>query len=82
MDQDYWPRLAVRDGDWKLLISDDPERTELFDLRLDRSESMDVSKQHPDVVNRLSSLAIEWSSTLPEQPSPQCIATSGEVTRQ
>jgi arylsulfatase A-like enzyme len=36
-EPDYWPRLAVRDGDWKLVMSDDAQRLELHQLKNDRA---------------------------------------------
>lgn len=37
-EPDWWPRLAVREGDWKLLLTDDVKRVELHRLTDDRSE--------------------------------------------
>jgi N-acetylgalactosamine-6-sulfatase len=75
-DQDYWPRLAIRLGDWKLVLTEDGKRAELYDLRKDRLESMDVSKSHPDIVAQLSSLSLAWSQTMPEKPNPLCVDSS------
>jgi N-acetylgalactosamine-6-sulfatase len=75
-DQDYWPRLAIRLGDWKLVLTEDAKRAELYDLGKDRSESMDVSKSHPDIVAQLSSLSLAWSQTMPEKPNPLCVDSS------
>jgi N-acetylgalactosamine-6-sulfatase len=73
-EPDYWPRLAVREGDWKLLLTDDGKRVELHHLSRDRAESEDVSNDHPDIVARLSKMAIEWKATLPTAPNPECIS--------
>lgn len=72
-EPDWWPRLAVREGDWKLLMTDDAKRVELHCLTEDRGELNDVSKDHPDIVARLSKLALEWKATLPAKPNPECI---------
>jgi N-acetylgalactosamine-6-sulfatase len=72
-EPDYWPRLAVRDGDWKLVLSDDAQRLELHQLKNDRAESIDVSQTHPDIVARLTKLALDWKATLPTSPNPDCI---------
>jgi arylsulfatase A-like enzyme len=63
------PRLAIRDGDWKLLLNPDKSRVELYDVRKDRMQVDNVAGQHVDVVERLSGKVIEWSKTLPEGPS-------------
>jgi N-acetylgalactosamine-6-sulfatase len=78
-EPDWWPRLAVRDGNWKLAMADDAGRVELHDLAADRAEAKDVAKDHPDVVARLSRLALEWKATLPEKPDPACIDASSDA---
>lgn len=72
-EPDWWPRLAVREGDWKLKMTDDAQRVELHRLNEDRAEAVDVAKDHPDVVARLSKLALQWKATLPTEPNPECI---------
>ena len=73
-EPDWWPRLAVRAGDWKLAMTYDAKRLELHQLIDDRAESKDAAKDHPDIVERLSKLALDWKSTLPEKPDPACIS--------
>jgi len=84
-EPDWWPRLAVRDGNWKLVLTDDAKRVELHDLGDDRAESRDVAKENPEIVTRLTKLGFDWKATLPEQPDPACIdktppAESGKGT--
>lgn len=76
-EPDWWPRLAVREGDWKLALTHDATRVELHRLTDDRAEAADVSRQHPDVVARLTKLALDWKGTLPESPDPDCIQPMG-----
>jgi hypothetical protein len=52
----------------------DASRVELHQLSNDRAEAKDVSREHPDVVARLSKLALAWKASLPEQPDPECIS--------
>lgn len=73
-EPDYWPRLAVREGDWKLLLTSDAHRVELHDLGDDRAERRNVAGEHPEVVERLSRMARAWKATLPEKPDPACIS--------
>lgn len=44
---------AVRDGNWKLQVSNNPPRIWLFDLAADPTEQTDLSFQRPDQVERL-----------------------------
>ena len=62
------PMLAVRDGNWKLLVNPDGSRTELYDIPRDSSELANVAAAQPDVVKRLSAAAIAWQKTLPAGP--------------
>lgn len=73
-EPNWWPRLAVRDGDWKLAMTYDAKRVELHQLINDRAEAKDQSKAHPEIVERLSKLLLAWKATLPEKPNPECIS--------
>jgi len=73
-EPDWWPRLAVRDGDWKLVLTYDAQRVELHHLINDRAESKDVAKGHPEVIARLTKLALDWKASLPDKPNPECIS--------
>ena len=44
---------AVRDGAWKLQVSQNPPRTWLFDLAADPTERKDLSARRADIVQRL-----------------------------
>ncbi|MBL9208355.1 MAG: sulfatase-like hydrolase/transferase [Opitutaceae bacterium] len=63
------PRLAVRDGDWKLLLNPDRSRVELYSLRDDPTELNNLASEHPDVVGRLATLATTWGASLPASPA-------------
>ena len=73
---DYWPDLAVREGDWKLVTTFDGRRVELHDLGSDRAEeaSRDRSREQPALVARLTKLALAWQATLPTKADPACTA--------
>jgi hypothetical protein len=80
-DPDWWPFLAVRDGQWKLVISEKAERMELHDLGSDRAEDAgrDESKAHPEIVARLRKLVLEWKATLPTQVDPTCVSSTSDA---
>ena len=44
---------AVRDGDWKLQLSQNPRRIWLFDLSSDPTERIDLASRRPDIVQHL-----------------------------
>ena len=75
-DPDWWPRLAVRDGDWKLLLTDAAKRVALHRLSTDRAEAVDVARDHPEIVARLTQLALAWHATLPTTVDPSCISAA------
>ncbi len=62
------PMLAVRDGDWKLLLNPDGSRAELYNVPADPMELTNLAAQHPEVVVRLSLQAIHWQDELPAGP--------------
>ena len=75
-EPNWWPRLAVRDGDWKLALTFDAKRVALHQLTTDRAEAIDVAKDHPEIVARLTQLALAWKATLPTSVDPACISAA------
>ena len=80
-EPDWWPRVAVREGDWKLAMTADGARVELHHLKEDRAEAKDVTKEHPDIIARLKMLALDWKATLPEKPNPECLTTAPDTVK-
>lgn len=68
--QDRSPNVAVRDGDWKLLVNADGSGAQLFHVVTDRQEARDRMKQEPAVARRLQEAALAWRRSLPELPRP------------
>ncbi|MBT3194099.1 MAG: sulfatase-like hydrolase/transferase [Verrucomicrobia bacterium] len=69
-----WPRLAIRDGDWKLVMNHDGSRSELYNIPQDRAEQSNVAQAHPEIVQRLSKKVLAWKQTLPKAPAEHCIS--------
>jgi N-acetylgalactosamine-6-sulfatase len=58
--------IAIRDGNWKLFYTvRNRGETELYDLSVDRAESMNIAAKRPDVVKRLTAKVEKWKATLP-----------------
>lgn len=62
------PTLAIREGEWKLLINADGTRAELYRQPEEIMELANVAEAHPDVVHALSEKVLAWKATLPEGP--------------
>ncbi len=62
---DRSPNVAVREGDWKLLVNADGTGAELYNLAADPTEKNDRASDKPDLVRRLTKLAVEWRKSLP-----------------
>lgn len=54
------PHIAIREGDWKLLVNADGSDTELYDMTADCNERINVANAYPDVVATLKPKAIDW----------------------
>jgi arylsulfatase A-like enzyme len=59
------PNLAVRDGDWKLLVNSTGGKAELYNLAADPKETKDVAVTNPEVTKRLTDMVLEWRKSLP-----------------
>lgn len=59
------PNVAIRDGDWKLLIQADGSGAELYHLATDLEERNNVLQAEPQVAERLKAKAMDWRKSLP-----------------
>jgi arylsulfatase A-like enzyme len=66
---DRSPHLAIREGQWKLLVNDDGSSTELFNMQTDANETNDVSQENPQITQRLRSAVLAWRKSLPTLPA-------------
>jgi len=60
------PNLAIRSNNWKLLMNDDGTRTELYNLQNDPAENNNIADVHPEIVQQLSALLLQWRRSLPD----------------
>ena len=60
------PRLAVREGKWKLYCNPDGSRTELYDVPADPEQRRNQAAQCPAVVAQLKPKLLAWQKTLPQ----------------
>lgn len=59
------PTVAIRDGDWKLLMERDGSEAHLYNLSRDESERTDVAREFPAVVETLRGKLKHWQKSLP-----------------
>ena len=64
-ETERWPDLAMREGDWKLLLMEDGTSAQLYDLKQDPAESSNVADRNADVVRRLTDQVLDWRKSLP-----------------
>ncbi len=57
------PHLAIRDGEWKLLLNSDGSRVELYNIATDHNETTNVVAENEKVVKRLSKELLAWWDT-------------------
>ena len=60
LDKDKSPTLAVREGDWKLLVNPDGSNLQLYNVAVDRDESENVADDNAELVERLQGELAAW----------------------
>lgn len=65
VSRDRSPNLAVRGGNWKLLINADGSGAELYDILTDPKETVNVAAGKPEVTKPLSEEVVQWRKALP-----------------
>lgn len=68
--------LAVREGPWKLFIHRFDDSVELYNVMQDRGETMNLASKHPELIERLTGVALEWAATLPAEPRNSALSKS------
>jgi arylsulfatase A-like enzyme len=63
------PALAIRDGNWKLMMNPDGSRTELYNLKENPCEVDNLANENPEIVQRMSQQLLEWHNRLPDVES-------------
>jgi arylsulfatase A len=53
-------RVAIRDGEWKIISNSQRTEFELYNLELDPRETKDLSKHYPDVFERMKARLIAY----------------------
>lgn len=59
------PNVAMREGDWKLLVNADGSGAELYDLGTDPNETRNLATEQPEVLQRLMRAALKWRRSVP-----------------
>ena len=62
----YWEHSghsAIRKGDWKACKEVTKPNWELYDLRTDRDEQINVAKDHPELVKELNAKWHQWANS-------------------
>lgn len=54
------PQIAVREGDWKLLVNQDGSRVELYNLITDVNETTNVAAKNPAIAASMKKKALDW----------------------
>ena len=62
---DRSPNLAVREGNWKLLVNADGSGAELYDLAADSKETTNLVATRPEIAARLTEAVLKWRKSLP-----------------
>ena len=67
----YWRAdhiRAIQTNQWKLILSTRDKWLHLYNLQTDKSETIDLKDENPEMMRRLESYFEEWNNELPEKP--------------
>ena len=53
-----------------MLCEYDGSQTQLYNLSLDRAETLNLAIKHPDQVNNLAKSLLEWNKSMPADNGP------------
>ena len=76
--KDRSPVLAIREGDWKLLMNAAGSDLQLYNLAKSLDESMNVASSHPEIAQSLKDKLLEWKQQLPNYPTTSDEGSNGQ----
>jgi arylsulfatase A-like enzyme len=59
------PTLAIREGQWKLLVNTDSTDLQLFNLAMDPGEKMNFVESEEEIASRLAEKVLSWRRGMP-----------------
>jgi arylsulfatase A-like enzyme len=65
------PELAIREGEWKLLINFDSTNVQLYNLKNDPGETMNLMEAETERTREMIAKVLNWRRTLPVSFPPQ-----------
>lgn len=66
--QDRSPNLAIREGNWKLLMNYDGTVTELYNLETDSKETTNLASENQKLVEKMKIKLLTWRNSMPKLP--------------
>jgi arylsulfatase A-like enzyme len=63
------PNLALREGNWKLLLNEDGTQPELYEFSKTTDERQNLAEQHPEITKRMTDKLLTWYGSLPTSKS-------------
>jgi hypothetical protein len=57
-----------------MMVNQELNRTELYDIEADWGETTNVARANLDVVKALTKKALAWKQTLPTEPPAHCFS--------
>ena len=66
---DRSPNLAIREGNWKLLMNFDGTNIELYNLEKDSLETTNQVSANPQLAAKLEAKLLTWRKSMPKLPS-------------
>jgi N-acetylgalactosamine-6-sulfatase len=59
-----------------MMVNQELNRTELYDIEADWAETINVAGANPDVVRALTLKVLAWKRSLPTEPPAHCFSRS------
>lgn len=78
INRPHWPSGAIQEDNWKLLINEEADRRELYNLAEDWAEQENLIDQYPGRAAAMEDKLNKWKKTLPQQANASCFSKERE----
>jgi arylsulfatase A-like enzyme len=77
----FWANAGIQEDNWRLLVNEELEKQELYDINSDWGEQENVIVSHPEKAQKLLLKLQQWEKTLPTEPSPDCFSAERKILK-
>jgi arylsulfatase A-like enzyme len=77
----FWANAGIQEDNWRLLVNEELEKQELYNINSDWGEKKNIIESHPEKAKQLLQKLQQWEKTLPTEPPSDCFSAERKTLK-